>query len=243
MTENHFSRMSSTLGLLHKSVGGLHKVIRNLQSVHGNIPLVQTLKHEVLHPIIEAKRMLTNEAIQEYNEKADQSNDQEDESIDEDFEEIADEEETKVELVSNLFKGLNLSELVDLAEEERRKEEEESNEEIHPEYSKHPFPRLIKVTEKGTDKRFYFRYRRRYLKIKECIDRIDKLQPSLKLKEIEKIIEVKRDHRSELLQDALNFQAEIHKLLPSEDPDIQELVKRTDELVSIAQEAVQVLGE
>ena len=127
--------------------------------------------------------------------------------------------------------------------EQPKEEKHEEEEEILPGSRKYPFSRLIKITKDNRDKRFYFRYRRRYLLIKECIQRINKLQPSLKLDEAEKLIEIPREKRSEILQDALNFQKEVQKLLPSEDPDIQELVNRTDELVEAAQEAVQELGK
>ena len=126
---------------------------------------------------------------------------------------------------------------------EQPKEQHEEEEEILPGSRKYPFSRLIKITKDGKEKRFYFRYRRRYILIKGLIQRIHKLQPSLKLDEAEKLIEIPREKRSEILQDALNFQKEVQKLLPSEDPDIQELVNRTDELVEAAQEAVQELGK
>ena len=127
--------------------------------------------------------------------------------------------------------------------EQPKEQPHEEEEEILPGSRKYPFSRLIKITKDNRDKRFYFRYRRRYLLIKQCIQRINKLQPSLKLDEAEKLIEIPREKRSEILQDALNFQKEVQKLLPSEDPDIQELANRTDELVEAAQEAVEELGK
>ena len=235
---------SHIVELLEQGTDMLQTLIEQVRELHGSCPLLTKLCL-IFNKIREAELRLNGEwsivAGEDFNEEEESQAEQpKEEDFDIDFSNI---DISEFEFEQPQVEQPQVEQPKEESQVEQPKEQHEEEEEILPGSRKYPFSRLIKITKDGKEKRFYFRYRRRYLLIKECIQRINKLQPSLKLDEAEKLIEVPREKRSEILQDALNFQKEVQKLLPSQNPDIQELVNRTDELVMIAQEAVNKLGK
>ena len=245
LTKNHKLKMSDShvVELLSQGTDMLNTLIEQVRELHGSCPLLTKLCL-IFNKIREAELRLNGEW---YIIAGEDFNEEEEESQAEQPQEESHKEDIDIDFSIDEFdQEFNKIEKESQAEQPKEQPQEQPHEEEEERLvgsRKYPFSRLIKITKDGKEKRFYFRYRRRYLQIKECIQRISKLQPSLKLDETEKLIEVPRETRSEILQDALNFQKEVQKLLPSQNPDIQELANRTNKLVEIAQEAVNKLGK
>ena len=141
-------------------------------------------------------------------------------------------------------------------QEEEEQEEEEQEEEEQPEKSldeeipkqrKLPFSCLIKKTKKGTDKRFYLRYRRRYDMVLDTLKRIRKIHPSLKWLKNEALITKEHRTRQALAKDVYRF----HQIIKDVDEDVfnsnlKALIKKlkgeVNNLEAVANEAIKALN-
>ena len=134
-------------------------------------------------------------------------------------------------------------------EEEQEEEEqpEESLDEEIPKQRKLPFSCLIKKTKKGTDKRFYLRYRRRYDMVLDTLKRIRKIHPSLKWLKNEALITKEHRTRQALAKDVYRF----HQIIKDVDEDVfnsnlKALIKKlkgeVNNLEAVANEAIKALN-
>ena len=135
-------------------------------------------------------------------------------------------------------------------EEEEQAEEEEPEESLDeeiPKQRKLPFSCLIKKTKKGTDKRFYLRYRRRYDMVLDTLKRIRKIHPLLKWLKNEALITKEHRTRQALAKDVYRF----HQIIKDVDEDVfnsnlKALIKKlkgeVNNLEAVANEAIKALN-